>query len=94
MGEWIKGIKGEHITITNEARSHHTIGVHEWVTYIIPPRPAKWKPITNLKPGESHTHAWDGDIKLDTDGIDYVGASDVPGGVDINFQNVWVTLRH
>lgn len=90
-GEWSKYVKGK-VEITVRSDSKASVDVYEWVI------PSGWSHVTTIDPGKS----WTGEIKplVKGDSLKFVcskgfkSASDVGGGFDLHFDNVWLSLRH
>ena len=94
-GEWSKHVNGK-VEISVQAKSKASVEIHEYVIHKGLPHRRR---VTTIHPGKS----WTGHIKpiVKGDSLKFVckgrrfkSASDVKGGLDLHFDNVWLNLRH
>lgn len=94
-GEWKKHVKGK-VEISVRKDSKASVEVYEYVIHKGLPH---WSRVTTIHPGKSATMDVKPIIKGDSlkfvcNGRKYKSASDVKGGFDLHFDNVWLSLRH
>lgn len=94
-GEWSKHVKGK-VEISVQAKSKSSVEIYEYVIHKGLPH---WSHVTTIHPGKSWTGHIKPIVKGDSlkfvcNGRNFKSASDVTGGFDLHFDNVWLNLRH
>jgi hypothetical protein len=86
FGEWVKGIKGKG-TMSVANKSTASVEVYEKIFL------GDWNLVRTIRPGGSETLDIDGKVKFVVRGRTFLGASDVNGGFDAHWTDVWLSWR-
>jgi len=87
MGEFIKGCGGD-VTVKNEQNSQRNVDIYEKMF------PTGWNFYKSVAPGSSVDFNVNGDLKFEVPNKEFRSASDVQGGFDVHFDDVWMSLRN